>query len=177
LNQLDEEKDFNTEIRVAGIINTIKLLKNKKDERFAIFVLEDLSGRIDVMAFPEVYNKYFEFLREGQLVWVRGRFMGEGENRRVNLIEIMPLADALNKKAKRVVLRIFLPGLEESVIRELKDYLERNPGECPVFFELETPHSYRLVAQSIDIRGVFLSEELTRNVERLLGEDSVYIDY
>jgi DNA polymerase-3 subunit alpha len=177
LSQLDEEKDFNTEIRVAGIINTVKLLKNKKDERFAIFVLEDLSGRIDVMAFPEVYNKYFEFLREGQLVWVRGRFMGEGENRRIHLVEIMPLADALNKKAKRVVLRIFLPGLEESVIRELKDYLERNPGECPVFFELETPHSYRLMAQSIDIRGVFLSEDVTRNVERLLGEDSVCIDY
>ncbi len=89
----------------------------------------------------------------------------------------MPLADALNKKAKRVILRIFLPGLEESVIKELKGYLERSPGECPIFFELETPHSYRLMAQSIDIMGIFLSEDLTRNVERLLGEDSVCIEY
>ncbi|MBM3285361.1 MAG: DNA polymerase III subunit alpha, partial [Candidatus Aminicenantes bacterium] len=177
LSQLDEEKDFNTEIRVAGIINAVKLLKNKKDERFAVFVLEDLSGRVDVMAFPEVYNKYYECLREGQLVWVRGRFMGEGENRRVHLVEILPLAEAFQKKAKRVVLRIFLPGLEESVIAELRALLERNTGECPVFFELETPHSYRLVAQSIEIRGVFPSEDLTRNVEKLLGENSVLIEY
>ncbi len=177
LNDLDEERDFNKEVRVAGIINTVKLLKNKKDERFAIFVLEDLSGRVDVTAFPEVYNRYFECLREGQLVWARGKFMGEGETRRIHLLEIMPLAEAFQKKAKRVILRIFLPGLEESVISELRDLLERNPGECPILFELETPHSYRLVAQSIDIHGVFPSEELTRHVERLLGENSVVIEY
>jgi len=177
INELDEERDFNKEVRVAGIINTIKLLKNKKDERFAVFVLEDLSGRVDVTAFPEVYNKYYEYLREGQLVWARGKFMGEGENRRVHLLEIMPLADAFQKKARRVILRIFLPGLEETVIGELRDLLERNPGECPVFFELETPHSYRLVVQSIEVRSVFPSEDLTRNVERLLGEDSVFIEY
>src|SRR4030042_582287 len=51
--QLDEEKDFNNEIRVAGIIGTVKPLKTRKDERFATFVLEDLTGRIDVRAYPE----------------------------------------------------------------------------------------------------------------------------
>lgn len=177
LSELDEEQDFNKEVRVAGIISTIKVLKNKKDERFAIFVLEDLSGRVEVLAFPEVYAKYYESLREGQLVWARGKFMGEGENRRVHLLEIMPLVDAFQKKAKRMVVRVFLPGLEESVILELRDILERNPGDCPIFFELETPHSYRLVAQSIEIQGVFPSEELSRNIERLLGENSVCIEY
>ncbi len=177
LSELDEEKDFNREVRIAGIINTIKLLKNKKDERFAIFVLEDLSGKVDVTAFPEVYNKYYEYLREGQLVWARGKFMGQGENRRVHLLEIMPLAEAFEKKAKRIILRIFLPGLEEAVIAELRELLERNPGQCPVFFELEIPHSYRLVVQSIEIQSVFPSEELTRNVEKLLGENSVFIEY
>lgn len=177
LSELDEEKDFNKEVRVAGIITAVKLLKSRKDEHFAIFGLEDLTGRVDVMAFPEVYNKYFEVLREGQLVWARGKFMGEGENRRVHLLEIMPLAEAFQKKARRIVLRVFLPGLEESVIGELRELLERNPGECPVFFELETPHSYRLVVQSIEVRSVFPSEELTRNVEKLLGENSVFIEY
>jgi DNA polymerase-3 subunit alpha len=177
LGELDEEKDFNSEIRAAGIINAVKLLKTRKDDRFATFVLEDLSGRIDVVAFPETYNKYYEFLREGNLVWIKGRFMGEGENRRINLSEIMPLADAFQKQAKRFVVRIFLPGLEESVIKELKELLEKSPGECPVFFELETPHAYRVVAQSIEVRSVSPSEELTHSVEHLLGENCVSIEY
>ncbi len=177
INQLDEEKDFNSEIRLAGIISSMKLLKTRKDERFASLVLEDLTGRIDMVAFPETYNRYMEYLREGNLVWVKGRFMGEGDNRRINLSEIMPLADAFQKQARRVILKVYLPGLEESLIAELRELLERYPGECPILFDLETPHSYRVMVQSIEVQGVVPSEELTRGVERLLGENSVSIEY
>jgi len=56
ISQLDEDVDFNNEIRVAGIISSFKSLKTKKDERMATFFLEDLSGRIEVVAFPESYK-------------------------------------------------------------------------------------------------------------------------
>lgn len=177
LNQLDEEKDFDSEIRVAGIISVLKTLKTKKEERMATFILEDLSGRIEVVVFPDNYRKYFEFLREEVLVWIKGRFLGEGESRRIHLNQIMPLQEAFHKQAKRVVLRIFLPGIEESVFMDLKDMLDKNRGECPVFFELETPHSYRMVVQSIDIQGVSPTEELAKNIEDLLGEGSVLVEY
>ncbi len=177
LNQLDEEKDFDSEIRVAGIISVLKTLKTKKEERMATFILEDLSGRIEVVVFPDNYRKYFEFLREDVLVWLKGRFLGEGESRRIHLNQIMPLQEAFHKQAKRVVLRIFLPGIEESVFMDLKDMLDKNRGECPVFFELETPHSYRMVVQSIDIQGVSPTEELAKNIEDLLGEGSVLVEY
>ena len=177
ISRLDEENDFNNEVRVAGIISSLKAIKTKKEERMATFVLEDLSGRIEIVVFPDSYNKYYDNLREDQMVWVKGRFMGEGENRRIHLLEIMPLAEAFQKQAKRVILRIFLPGLEESVFGELKEMLDKSPGECPVLFELETPHSYRMVAQSIDIQSISPSEELAKNIENLLGEGSVLIEY
>jgi len=177
INQLDDEKDFNREIKVAGIISSIKPLKTRKDERMATFILEDMSGRIEVVAFPESYKKYYDFLGEDQLVWIKGKFLGEGESRRIHLLHIMPLAEAFQKQAKRVVLRIFLPGIEESVFEELKDMLDQNRGDCPVFFELETPHSYRMVVQAGEISGISISEDLTRKIESLLGEDSVFIEY
>ncbi|KPJ70170.1 hypothetical protein AMJ44_00155 [candidate division WOR-1 bacterium DG_54_3] len=177
LSDLDEERDFNNEVRVAGIIASLKAIKTKRDERMATFVLEDLSGRIEVVAFPDSYKRYFDYLGEGQLVWIKGRFMGEGENRSIHLIQIMPLAEALQKQAKRVILRIFLPGLEESVFADLKEMLDKHPGDCPVLFELETPHSYRMIAQSIEVQGVTPSEDLTKNIENLLGEGSVLIEY
>jgi len=177
INQLDEEKDFNSEIKVAGIISSVKPLKTKKNERMATFILEDMSGRIEVVAFPESYKKYYDNLREDLLVWVKGKFLGEGESRRIHLLQIMPLAEAIQKQAKRVVLRIFLPGIEETVFEELKGTLDQNRGECPVFFELETPHSYRVIAQAGEVSGISLSEELTRKIESLLGEDSIFIEY
>jgi DNA polymerase-3 subunit alpha len=177
ISQLDEEKDFNSEIRVAGIISSLKPLKTRKDERMATFILEDLSGRIEVVVFPDSYQRYYDFLREDQLVWIKGKFLGEGENQRIHLLQVMPLADAFQKQAKRVILRIFLPGIEESVFEELKRMLDENRGECPVFFELETPHSYRMVVQSMDVQAISLSEEITTRIESLLGDDSVFIEY
>ncbi|MDH5384888.1 MAG: DNA polymerase III subunit alpha [Candidatus Aminicenantes bacterium] len=177
ISQLDDEKDFNNEIKVAGIISSVKPLKTKKDERMATFILEDLSGRIEVVVFPDSYKKYYEFLRQDSPVWIKGRFLGEGESRRIHLLQIMPLEEAFQKQAKRVVFRIFLPGIEETIFEELKAILEKNQGNCPVFFELEKPHSYRMVVQSRDIQGVVPSEELLKDIENLLGENSVYVEY
>ncbi len=177
ISKLDDELDFNNEIKVAGIICLVKPLRTKKDERMATLILEDLSGRIEVVVFPDSYKKYYGYLREDQLVWIQGRFLGEGESRRIHLLQIMPLEEAFQKQAKRVVLRIFLPGIEETVFEELKAILEKYQGKCPVFFELETPHSYRMIVQSREIQGVVPTGELTKDIENLLGENSIFIEY
>jgi DNA polymerase-3 subunit alpha len=103
--------------------------------------------------------------------------MGEEDNRRISLSQAMPLAEAFEKQAKRVVVRIFLPGLEEATLSELKIVLDAYEGKCPVYFELETPHSYRVVAQSAEVQKVTPSEDLIKKVEALLGEKSVSVDY
>lgn len=177
ISDLDENNDFNSEIRLAGIINSVKQLKTKKDERMATFVLEDLSGRIEVVVFPDFYKQFYEHLREDLLVWIKGKFLGEGEGQRIHLSQIAPLSDAFQKNAKRVVLKILLPGLEDSVFEELKTILDKYRGDCPVLFELQTPHAYRMVVQSPEAQSVKPSEEFTKNVELLLGEDTVLIEY
>jgi len=177
LNELDPERDFDKEVRLAGIVGSLKQLKTKKDERMATFVLEDLTGKIEVVAFPEAFGKSGAYLREGQLVWVKGKYMGDEDNRRISLTQAMPLAEAFEKQAKRVVVRIFLPGLEDATLSELKAILDGHEGKCPVYFELETPRSYRLVAQSAEVQRVTPSEDLIKKVEALLGENSVSVDY
>jgi DNA polymerase-3 subunit alpha len=177
LNELDPERDFDKEVRLAGIISSLKPLKTKKDERMAAFVLEDLTGRIEVVAFPESFARCGAYLREGQLVWIKGKYMGEEDNRRISLSQAMPLAEAFEKQAKRVVVRIFLPGLEEATLAELKTVLDGYEGPCPVYFELETPHSYRVMTQSAEVQKVRPSEELFKKIEALLGENAVSVEY
>ncbi len=177
LSDLDDERDSNTEVKVAGIVAAVKPTKTKKDERMAVLSLEDLTGRLDVVAFPDAYKRYFELLREGALVWIKGRFQVDGENRKIILSQIMLLEDAFLKQAKRLVLKVFLPGLEESLVRELHGLLNAHPGGCPVYFELEIPRAYKIVVRSVEVQSVSPSDELVRLVEDLLGENSVVIDY
>jgi DNA polymerase-3 subunit alpha len=177
IEELDAGRDFDKDVRLAGVVGSYKALKTKKDERMATFVLEDLTGKIEVVAFPDAFSKCGQYLREGQLVWIKGKYMGEEDNRRISLSQAMPLAEAFEKQAKRVVVRIFLPGLEEAILAELKTILDGHEGRCPVEFELVTPHSYRLTAQSAEVQKVTPSEELLKKIEDLLGENAVSVDY
>ncbi len=177
LGEFDDERDFDKEVRVAGIISALKPLRTKKDERMAAFTLEDLTGRIEAVAFPECFAKFGAYLREGQLIWAKGKYLGEGDSRRLSLSQVMPLAEAFEKQARRVVVRIFLPGLEEATLAELKDILDAHEGPCPVYFELETPHSYRLFTRSAEVQKVAPSDDLIKKVEALLGEKSIAVDY
>jgi len=174
---LDENRDFSKEIKVAGIITAIKTMKTKKDERMATFFLEDLTGRIEIVVFPDAYKKYYDALNEDFMVWVKGKFLGEGESRRIHLTHLMPLVEALRKQAKQVVVKIYLPGIEKNVFETLKEILQKHEGECPIFFELETPHSSRVTMRSLEAQGVDPSDKLILDVEELLGEGSVLIHY
>lgn len=177
LGELDDERDAGSEVRVVGIIASVKPTKTKKDERMAMLALEDLTGRVELVAFPEAYKRYMELLREGAMVWVKGRFQVDGDNRKIVLAQIQLLEDALLKQAKRFVLKVFLPGLEESLVRDLFAVLNGHPGGCPVFFELEIPHAYKIITRSVEVQSVAPTDELVRQVEGILGENSVAVEY
>ncbi len=174
---LDPEKDGDKEVRVAGIVTSLKPLKTRKEERMATFTLEDLSGRIDVISFPEPFKKYGVYLRDGQLLWMKGKLMTDEESRRMSLVQAMPLLEAFEKLAKSVVIKVLVPGLEKSVLDQLKGLLEAHEGKVPLYFELETPHSHRISARSPEVQSVAPTEELVRKVRELFGEDSIRVEY
>jgi len=177
LSELEQVRDTLSEVRVAGIITSVKALKTRKEERMATFMLEDMTGRVEVVAFPDAFLPHQELLREGQLVWLKARLLGDQDSRRLQLIQAMLLIDAFQKQAKCLVLRLFVPGLEKSTMEAIKDILAEYPGECPVLFDLEIPFHCRLRLQSREVVGVTPTETLTRRLEALLGEKAVIVEY
>ena len=174
---LEESGDAGNEVSVAGIIQGFRNLKTKKDERMCTFGLEDLTGRVEVVAFPEAYKTYYEHIRDDMKVWLKGKYTGDGENRKIQLTALLPLEDAFEKMARRVVVRVFLPGLEESVLEDLLAILRRHPGECPLVFELDKPFAFKAFVDSAEYKTVAPTDSLTRQLEALLGEDMVVIEY
>src|SRR5438045_3395939 len=51
------------EIRSAGVLTGVKVLKSKKGEMYAQAALEDMAGKIDVLVFPEAYRRLSEKLK------------------------------------------------------------------------------------------------------------------
>ncbi len=60
-------------IATAGRVISARYSFTKKNESFAIVVIEDVSGQIEVIAWPQVYNQTEEFWQEGNELIVQGK--------------------------------------------------------------------------------------------------------
>lgn len=177
IEAIDPEEDFDREVRLAGIVVSVKLLKTKKEERMASFILEDLSGQVEVTAFPEAYSKYHPYIKEGQMVWVRGKMSIDSfEVKKVLASQILSLPEALEKLARKTIIRLSLDHLAEEDLNRLLSLLASFPGECPLYFELEKSDSICLV-QSAEYQSVSPSEKFIELAEALLGPEAVVVEY
>ncbi|MBE8345782.1 DNA polymerase III subunit alpha, partial [Leptospira interrogans serovar Pomona] len=61
-----------SKVEVAGIISSKNIKLSKRNEEFANFKLEDRTGEIECVAFAKTYQKYKEFIKEDQAIFIKG---------------------------------------------------------------------------------------------------------
>jgi DNA polymerase-3 subunit alpha len=161
-------------VRLAGMIGSIRRLVTKaKKEPYARCQFEDLHGTIDLVIFPRAYaGGVSQYLRPSEMVVVTGRL-----NRRLDegppefLVEDMvPLAKARENYVSELLVRMITPGLEDSVLEDLRRTLERHPGRCRVCLEVQTPPKGTIIVET-DLT-VKPSEALFQEIEQRLGRES-----
>ena len=62
---------------IGGMIRTVNMRTTRKKKQMASLVLEDLIGSVEVIIFPEQFEKYRSFLTEGAMVFCRGKVKKE----------------------------------------------------------------------------------------------------
>ena len=82
-------------IVTAGIISNVRVLKSKRGDFYAQATLEDMSGSIDMIVFPEAYKRIGEKVKLEVPVLVKaGVRIEEGANPKITAAEIQPLEEA-----------------------------------------------------------------------------------
>lgn len=105
----------NGEVAMVGVVTALKLKNTKKGERYANFNLEDKTGFVDTIAWPDTYRQASETIGRDDPVRINGR-LDVGEER-VTLIanDILPLEEACAQA---------IPVPSRAMPREVHFYLE-----------------------------------------------------
>jgi len=160
------------DVAVGGIVASIRQLKTRKGDRMAVFTVEDAKGGVEVIAFPEAYQRAASLIESGTLVLVRGKLERDDESVRVLASEIVPI-DAIHERlAREVKIRIRQPA--ESVAQALMEIVCRHRGDRRLSFEIETGASRLRV--SLDVTAqirVRPSSSLIAEVEQVVGQGAV----
>jgi DNA polymerase-3 subunit alpha len=164
------------EVTVGGIIAGLRLIKTKKGDRMASFVLEDLEGGAECLVFPETYKKVAGRLAEDQVVLVKGKSEVVEETKcRLLVTEVQPLEQAKLAEARYVTIRVPLEQWDRAKGERLRDILGAHRGECPVTLEMIRAGAYAVAVAPNAYYKVRPDAALRAEVESLLGPGALVL--
>ncbi|HKA32581.1 MAG TPA: DNA polymerase III subunit alpha [Candidatus Binatia bacterium] len=165
------------EVKAGGVVTAMRLKNTKKGDRYASFQLEDKTGFIEVIVWPETYKRCGERLVSDDPILVAGK-MDIGEER-VQIIanEIIPLEEAsqrlppARKKDNGGRVHVYLRGaaFTPDELAQLHETLRRHPGASPVSLHFFSPDQSEAIIEADDLR-VSSNAELLETCERLFGD-------
>jgi DNA polymerase-3 subunit alpha len=162
-------------ITTAGIISNVRVLKSKKGDFYAQGTLEDMSGSIDMIVFPEAYKRLGEKVKlEVPVLLKAGVRIEEGANPKITASEIMPLEDAKVPLPRALRIRVIVDSAGEATIDELHALFQERKGEAKVLFDIERQGDFMVVMEA-DGYNVLPDRTFIARVEQLCGRGSVRI--
>jgi DNA polymerase-3 subunit alpha len=162
-------------IATAGIIGNVRVLKSKRGDFYAQATLEDMSGSLDMIVFPEAYKKIGDRVKLEVPVLVRaGVRIEEGTNPKITAAEIMPLEDAKVPLPRAIRIRVPLETSAESTVDDLHQLFQERKGEARVLFDVERAGDFMVVMEA-EGYNVMPDRNFIARVEQLCGRGSVRV--
>ncbi|MCU1284809.1 MAG: polymerase alpha subunit [Acidobacteriales bacterium] len=163
------------EIRAGGVITGVKVLKSKKGDFYAQAGLEDMTGKVDVLVFPEAYKKLAEKLKLEVPVLVSATVrVEEGSNPKLAISQITPLEEATPKLPKSIRIRVPLDTATPQSVDALHSLCTERKGGAKVLFDLERPRDFMVVLEA-EGYNVQADRAFIGRVEELCGRGSVRV--
>jgi len=161
------------EISIGGIVSAQRPLKTRKGDRMCVFTLDDASGSIEVVVFPEAFKQHGHLVENGRTLLVHGRFERDDDSVRILASEIAPIEMVRERLARSVAIQVSMPPHGRATFEQLLHLLAQHKGDRRVAFViLEQDRHIRVTADVSGIR-VRPSERLVAEVEKICGAGSV----
>ncbi len=162
------------EIQVAGIMQGLRVQKSRRDQKlYAQAVLEDATGKIELICFPRDYERLSAQLRMEAPVLVRGALMGDEDAApKIAVSRIQALEEVEVKLPAGVRIRISLERATEEMLAELKSAAEAAPGPGKVMIHLQKKGEYEVILEPEGM-SVAADRGWVERVEELVGKGAL----
>ena len=165
ISDILENPKHEMNVTICGLLSQILQKPTKKDPSKFIKtgVIEDLTSRIGIVAFPKVVESYGALIESDQKVIIKAKVNVRDEEINLAINEVKPIEQVNLVKIK--VLREL--AMEENVL--LKEVLAKHKGENPVVIDFEAPDEFDIQKRFQLLTSNHLWVNLDNNIERELS--------
>lgn len=166
-------------VMVGGLVAGLRTMNTKRGDRMAFITLDDKTGRIDVVMFGDMYQRYRERIIKDALVVIEGRVAVDDYSGGFKMTAegLYNIDEARAAFAKRLVIDLNAPMLCDQFLLGLKEILDPvRSGRCPIVVRYKQPDAQADIVFGEEWR-ITPNEVTLRKLSTLAGEDSVHLIY
>ena len=135
----------------------------------AFITIEDITGTVEVIIFPKIYERFSAFLNEDAKVFVTGRAQIDDErDGKIICDRIIPFEDV----QKELWLQFHTKEEYDQKEAELFELLHDSDGSDEVVIYVANPKLLKRLGKNRTIR---INTELVNNLTKFLGENNVKV--
>ena len=168
-----ESRRNNEDIVVAGIIVQMRPMRSRRGARWGIFTLQDRTGVIEALAFPEAFGKLEHVMKTNTPLLVKGRVAIEDVGTRLIVADARLLEQVADKPPSMLRVRVDLSSVKSDALEQLQKLFVSRPGRCKVAFDLTQNDGTEATLESGS--AVQADRELVERVREICGSDSVAV--
>ncbi len=138
--QLDA-RSVGSSVRLLAMVASVRRIVTKSNRTMAVAVLEDLSGRVEMVLFPDAFDRFSDMVNEGAILDFRGRLDRRHESLQIiceSVVRDLPVAS--NEVLPDTIVVRFGVGsdswAEIRTMQQVDEILKRHEGSCPVVVEI-----------------------------------------
>ncbi|MGI6699482.1 MAG: DNA polymerase III subunit alpha [Christensenellales bacterium] len=178
-------------VTLGGVVQTLRPKATRAGDMMGFLTVEDLTGQVECILFPRVYENYQALIREGQVVKISGRLSIREDEEPKIILESLSLLERDEKeqaeekteeaqeteevpitvKANQAKEKLFL-SLTEEQIPQIESILKTLPGTIPVYLYFAKDNKTVLSPQEWWCES---GEEASKRLASLLEQDKIKV--
>ncbi|MCX7857205.1 MAG: DNA polymerase III subunit alpha [Deltaproteobacteria bacterium] len=166
-----KELEIDEDIKIVGIVNTLKEVKTKKGEKMAYLTLEDTKGIVEVIVFPDLLQKASHLFRDDKPIVLLGSVeKGENEVVKIRAKNVWLLEEVKKEIERKVHLTIDCSSFKKDDLKRLKEILLTVKGSCDMYLHFVENGERR----SLKVEGIKIDPDKVGILKKHFPEGIAY---
>lgn len=154
------------QVKIGGLITSVKRIMTRTNQRMAFVRLEDMSGAIEVVVFPNLFKETGVLWEEDRVIIVTGKGSTKDGEWKILADQVWEFKPPTAVPAPILRIAVDLEQASPAIFQELKELLAISAGEQAVELHVRKGQQQRVIQTE---HRVHLTPNLRQQLEQLLG--------
>ena len=171
------QKSEGRSIVIGGMVMKIRHMVTKNGRnagaKMAVFELEDVQGKVEVVMFPKTLDKFGHLLEVDNILFVKGTVDCRRENPNIICEELIGMEQATEQLAARVWVDMLSLDMTEEKVNAIRNLCKTHRGKSPLNVSVQTTSGYRILALADKSLNVRADVDFCTKMEKVVGRGNV----